>query len=79
MRGSSTTKAVAGAAVALALSSFDIVGAAGGTAYAALRLAGLRGSGLFTINLATGRATLVRPIRGSTLVALAIRGTIPGT
>ena len=58
-------------------SAFDIVNVAGGTAYAALRLAGTRGSRLYTINLATGGATAVGPIRGATVSALAIRGTIP--
>ena len=60
-------------------SAFDIVNVAGGTAYAALRLAGTRGSRLYTIDLATGRAMAVGPIRGATISALTIRGTIPGT
>lgn len=56
--------------------AFDI-GGTGSVAYAAIRVAGTRVSVLHQIDVATGAARAVGPIRGPQLTAVAVRGTIP--
>ena len=54
---------------AAALAGFDIL-AEGNVAYAALQVAGT--SGLYTVNLSTGAATLVGPLGAVTLRGIAV-------
>ncbi|MBI1765575.1 MAG: DUF11 domain-containing protein [Acidobacteria bacterium] len=58
---------------------FDVTSGGGATAYASLNVAGA--SGLYTINLASGAATLVGNVPGVTLVDIAAgqTGLVPGT
>ncbi len=55
---------------------YDIAPASG-LGYATFREARTRGTGLYTINEDTGRATLLGKFRGAAVRAMAIRGTLP--
>lgn len=55
---------------------FDIT-PANGVAYATFRAAGTRGSVLYRVDLATGRATSLGNLGGASLRAMAVRGTTP--
>lgn len=55
---------------------FDIT-TANGNAYATFRERCTRGTGLYQVDLTTGRATLLGKFRGAAIRAMAVRGTLP--